>query len=55
MKKTQSGFYSTAAAELEKLAGQQLSADQRTLIDLIFEQRQLEKLRGTYVDALPRW
>ncbi|MBI1295730.1 DNA polymerase I [bacterium] len=53
MKKTQSGFYSTAVAELEKLAGQQLSADQRSLIDLIFEQRQLEKLRGTYVDALP--
>ncbi len=53
MKKTQSGFFSTAVAELEKLASQELSTDQRTLIDLIFEQRQLEKLRGTYVDALP--
>ncbi|MBX3000530.1 MAG: DNA polymerase I [Caldilineaceae bacterium] len=55
MKKTQSGFYSTAAAELEKLGAEaaNLSADQRAVLDLIFEQRQLEKLRGTYVDALP--
>jgi DNA polymerase-1 len=55
MKKTQSGFYSTAAAELEKLGAEaaNLSAEQRAVLDLIFEQRQLEKLRGTYVDALP--
>jgi DNA polymerase-1 len=55
MKKTQSGFYSTAAAELEKLGAESanLSTDQRAVLDLIFEQRQLEKLRGTYVDALP--
>lgn len=55
MKKTQSGFYSTAAGELEKLAafGDELSAAQSEAINLILEQRQLEKLRGTYVDALP--
>jgi DNA polymerase-1 len=55
MKKTKSGFYSTAAGELDKLAAQprNLSADQVSVLDLILEQRQLEKLRGTYVDALP--
>jgi DNA polymerase I len=55
MKKTRTGFYSTAVAELEKLATEsgELSADQRAVLALIFEQRQLEKLRGTYVDALP--
>lgn len=55
MKKTRSGFYSTAAGELDKLAafGDELSAEQSEAINLILEQRQLEKLRGTYVDALP--
>ncbi len=55
MKKTKSGFYSTAAGELDKLANtdEELSADQQELLTLILEQRQLEKLRGTYVDALP--
>ena len=55
MKKTQSGFYSTAAGELDKLANtdEELSAEQQELLALILEQRQLEKLRGTYVDALP--
>lgn len=53
IKKNRSGYYSTAVGELEKLQAADLSADQRTLIDLIMEQRQLEKLRGTYVDALP--
>ncbi len=55
LKKTQSGFISTAAEELEKLvafAGE-LSADQHEALTLILDQRQLEKLRGTYVDALP--
>jgi DNA polymerase-1 len=55
MKKTRTGFYSTAAAELEKLTSESesLTAEQRTVLALIFEHRQLEKLRGTYVDALP--
>lgn len=53
--KTASGHYSTAVSELEKLYAlkAQLSTDQARVLDLIFEQRQLEKLRGTYVDALP--
>lgn len=53
MKKTKSGHYSTAVTELEKLRNADLSADQSLVIETIFEQRQLEKLRGTYVDALP--
>ena len=55
MKKTKSGFYSTAAGELDRLANtdQELGAEQQELLTLILEQRQLEKLRGTYVDALP--
>ncbi len=55
MKKTASGHYSTAVGELDKLMAMsdQLRADQRRFLELIFEQRQLEKLRGTYVDALP--
>lgn len=53
--KTSGGQYSTAVFELEKLLAMsnELSADQLRLLELIFEQRQLEKLRGTYVDALP--
>jgi DNA polymerase-1 len=53
--KTSSGQYSTAVFELEKLMAMrsELSAAQQRLLAIIFEQRQLEKLRGTYVDALP--
>jgi DNA polymerase I len=47
LKKTQSGSYSTAADVLEGLRGR------HEIIDLILEQRQLTKLLGTYVDALP--
>ncbi|MEZ4712379.1 MAG: DNA polymerase I [Caldilineaceae bacterium] len=53
IKKTGSGFYSTAVSELEKLANAELTAEQGQVIEIIMEQRQLEKLRGTYVDALP--
>jgi DNA polymerase-1 len=53
--KTSSGQYSTAVFELEKLnaARSELSPQQARLLELIFEQRQLEKLRSTYIDALP--
>jgi len=47
LKKTQSGSYSTAADVLEGLRGR------HEIIGLILEQRQLTKLLGTYVDALP--
>ena len=47
LKKTQSGAYSTAADVLEGLRGR------HEIISLILEQRQLTKLLGTYVDALP--
>ncbi len=47
LKKTQSGAYSTAADVLEGLRGR------HEIIGLILEQRQLAKLIGTYVDALP--
>ncbi|MCB0064359.1 MAG: DNA polymerase I, partial [Caldilineaceae bacterium] len=55
LSKTKGGQISTAVSELEKLAAMksELSADQQQVIEIIFEQRQLEKLRGTYVDALP--
>ena len=55
MKRTSSGHYSTAAAALEHLAAtaDDLTAEQKRVLDIIFEQRQLEKLRGTYIDALP--
>ena len=54
LKKTKSGFVSTAAGELDKLKAStaQLSPEQSQFLDLLFEQRQLEKLRGTYVDSL---
>jgi DNA polymerase-1 len=48
LKKTKSGHYSTAASVLEGLRGQ------HQVIDLILEQRQLTKLKSTYVDALPQ-
>jgi len=55
MKRTASGHYSTAVGTLEQLAAstEELTEQQRTVISIIMEQRQLEKLRGTYVDALP--
>jgi len=54
LKKTKSGFVSTAAGELDKLKASttELSPEQNQFLDLLFEQRQLEKLRGTYVDTL---
>ena len=48
LKKTESGHYSTAAGVLEGLRGQ------HPVIDLILEQRELAKLKSTYVDALPQ-
>lgn len=55
LSKTKGGQISTAVSELEKLAARksELSEEQQRVIEIIFEQRQLEKLRGTYVDALP--
>ena len=47
MRRGQSGHYSTAADVLEKLRGR------HAVVDLILEHRQLAKLKGTYVDALP--
>ncbi|HID65040.1 MAG TPA: DNA polymerase I [Anaerolineae bacterium] len=48
VRKTASGHYSTAAAVLESLK------DQHPVIGLILEQRELAKLKSTYVDALPQ-
>ncbi|MFZ5858521.1 MAG: DNA polymerase I [Chloroflexota bacterium] len=45
--KTASGFYSTNAEVLESLSGQ------HPVVDLVLEQRELSKLKSTYVDALP--
>jgi DNA polymerase-1 len=47
MRRGQSGHYSTAADVLEKLR------DKHPIVELILEHRQLAKLKGTYVDALP--
>jgi len=47
MRKGKSGHYSTAADVLEKLRGSHV------VVDLILEHRQLTKLKGTYIDALP--
>ena len=47
MRRGQSGHYSTAADVLGKLKGL------HPVVDLILEHRQLSKLKGTYVDALP--
>src|SRR3989344_1292174 len=46
LKKGKTGL-STAATELEKLRGL------HTIVDLIFEWRELTKLKNTYLDALP--
>lgn len=48
LKKTASGHYSTAADVLERLRGQ------HPVIDRLLEYRQLVKLQGTYVEALPK-
>lgn len=47
MRKTASGKYSTAADVLEELRGK------HPIIEKILEQRELAKLKSTYVDALP--
>lgn len=46
LKKTKTGI-STAASELEKLRGK------HKIVDMMFEYRELTKLKSTYVDALP--
>lgn len=46
-RKTAAGQYSTAADVLEEMRGQ------HEVIELILEQRELSKLKSTYVDALP--
>jgi DNA polymerase-1 len=46
-RKTSSGHYSTSAEVLEELRGQ------HAVVDLVLEQRELSKLKSTYVDALP--
>ena len=46
-KKTASGHYSTSADVLEGMRGMS------PVVDLILEQRELAKLKSTYVDALP--
>lgn len=50
LRKTKSGYYSTAADVLESLQ----KADETGIIDAIFEYRELQKLKSTYVDALPQ-
>ena len=47
LKKTKTGI-STAAPELEKMRGR------HKIIELIFEHRELAKLKSTYLDALPK-
>jgi DNA polymerase-1 len=47
-RKTASGKFSTAADVLEDMRGQ------HPVIDLILEQREISKLKSTYVDALPQ-
>ncbi|MEW5829224.1 MAG: DNA polymerase I, partial [Chloroflexota bacterium] len=46
-RKTASGHYSTSADVLESLRGQ------HPVVDWVLEQRELAKLKSTYVDALP--
>jgi DNA polymerase-1 len=48
LRKTKSGHYSTAADVLTRLK------DEHEVVGLILEHRQLDKLKSTYVDALPR-
>jgi DNA polymerase I len=47
MRRGKSGHYSTAADVLEKVR------DRHPVVELILEHRQLSKLKGTYIDALP--
>jgi DNA polymerase-1 len=47
MRRGKSGYYSTAADVLEKIR------DKHPVVELVLEHRQLVKLKGTYVDALP--
>ena len=47
VRRTKTGYYSTAASVLERLQ------DQHPVIDLVLEYRSLSKLKSTYVDALP--
>jgi DNA polymerase-1 len=49
LRKTKSGYYSTAADVLEGLR----AADESGIIEAITEHRELGKLKSTYVDALP--
>lgn len=49
MRKTASGFYSTAADVLESLKAQ----DTTGVVEALLQYRELEKLRSTYLDALP--
>jgi DNA polymerase-1 len=49
LRKTKSGYYSTAADVLESLR----EADETGIIELVLEYRELRKLKSTYVDALP--
>jgi DNA polymerase I len=49
LRKTRSGHFSTAADVLDSLK----EADETGIINLILEYRELGKLKGTYVDALP--
>jgi DNA polymerase-1 len=52
LKKTSSGYYSTAANVLESL--QETEQEKKTgMITAILEYRELGKLKSTYVDALP--
>jgi DNA polymerase-1 len=46
-RKTSTGFYSTSADVLDAMRGQ------HPIMDFILEQRELSKLKSTYVDALP--
>ncbi len=55
--RTRTGKYSTAAEVLDNLRGQPPIAaigGQHPVLDRILEQRELSKLKSTYVDALPQ-
>ncbi len=50
LRKTKSGYFSTAADVLDTLALQ----DSTGVVETILQYRELEKLRSTYLDALPQ-